>query len=358
MKSLIVDDDKYVRMCLGKLIPWDTLQFDEVLYADNGAEAFELAMEAQPDLIITDVKMPVMDGIDLCRRINEVDIETYIIMLSAYDDFEFARTALSYNVKDYILKPLREENLKQLTGKISELMSRHRHQQQYRRTVFNKDFSNRIFHSLRSFDLEDINCLFSKELPEMQLSQAEVKDFCLMLVDLLFDYLKEIGYNVDSDVYRRRVGAIEDILKTKTPAVTVRYTFNLYTELLSQSTKVPDVNLLVNEICRYIRKNISNADLSVTGIAKDLFITPDYAGSLFKKHMGVKLQTYIHNLRIDFASELLEDITLKVSEIAQKVGIPDNNHFGKVFKKSKGVSPTEYRNIRLTGNVKGTSVCD
>lgn len=355
MKSLIVDDDMYVRTGLGKLIPWETLQFDEVLYADNGASAFNLAIEQQPDLIITDVKMPIMDGVELCKKISEADIETYIIMLSAYDDFEFARAALSYNVKDYILKPLREENLKQLTDKIGELMSQHRRKQQYRRTVFNKDFSNQISNSLHSSDIEGINRLFMKALPEMRLSQAEVKDFCLVLVDLLFDYLKEIGYSADSDVYRKRIDAIDNILDTKTPADITQYTFNLYMELLSTAAKTPEVNLLVNEMCLYIDKHYTNPDLSVAGIANDLHIASGYAGPLFKKHKGIKLQTYINNLRVEQASMLLEDITFKVSEIGQKVGIPDNNHFCKVFKKIKGVSPKEYRNIRLMNNINVTN---
>lgn len=348
MKSLIVDDDKYVRMGLGKLIPWEAMHFTEVLYADNGASAYDIAIKAQPDLIITDVKMPIMDGVELCKKLSEADIETYIVMLSAYDDFEFTRAALNYNVKDYILKPLNEESIKQLIAKIEAIVSRHHRKQNFRRIIYSKELASRISASLHGFNRDDINSLFLHDLPEMQLEQTEVKDFCLLLIDLLFDHFVKNGYTGNEKINDKRKDAVEHILNAKTNSDIYSYTFNLYSDMLEfHGARNPEVNPLVNEMCLYIEKYYMDCDLNVAKIANDMHIAPGYAGPLFKKHKGISMLSYITNLRIEKASKLLEDISLKVSEIGQMTGIPDVNHFCKVFKKTKGLSPTEYRNIRL-----------
>lgn len=348
MKSLIVDDDKYVHIGLRKLIPWETLHFDEILYADNGASAFDIATREYPELIITDVKMPVMSGVDLCKKISEAGIETCIIMLSAYDDFEFTRAALNYNVKDYILKPLDAERIEQLIDKIKAMMSLRHRKQHLRRILYNNELPARVSDSLHRSDLEDINSLFQRDFPEMRLEWEEIRDCCLLLVHLLFDYLENLGFYTQEYLLPNRIDAVEHILNAKTPSEIYGYTNSLYADMMgSLSPKRTEVNLLVNEMCVYIGKNYLNADLSVAKIAQDMHIAPGYAGPLFKKHKGVKIQTYINNLRIEKASGLLEDIKLKVNEVGQKVGIPDTNHFCKTFKKAKGLSPTEYRNIRL-----------
>lgn len=351
MKALIVDDDKYVWMGLRKLIPWDSVHFTEVLWAENGSLAYDTSMKTHPDLIITDVKMPIMNGIDLCKKISESDIETYVIMLSAYDDFEFARAALKYNVKDYILKPLDEESIKQLITKIELIVSEHQRKQDFRRIVYSKELSNRIANSLKESNIDDIILLFQHDLPSMQLEQNEFKDCGLLLIDLLFDYLEKIGYCGNETINKKRADAVEYVLNTKIFTDIFDYTYNLYLDILeSHSAKRPGGNLLVNEMCLYVHKNYMKANLSVAKIANDLHIAPGYAGPLFKKHMNVRLNTYLNNLRIEESCNLLKDISLKVSNVGEMVGIPDTNHFCKLFKKLKGISPTEYRHIHFQSN--------
>ena len=143
VKALIVDDDRFVWMGLKNLIPWSDMNFNEVLWADNGETAYDIVMKTYPDLIITDVRMPVMNGIELCKKIYESNIiDIYIIMLSAYDEFEFARAAISYNVKDYILKPLDDSSITKLTEKIQVITNDLKNKNYYRNIRYNTELKS------------------------------------------------------------------------------------------------------------------------------------------------------------------------------------------------------------------------
>lgn len=348
MKALIVDDDKYVKIGLEKLIPWKALNFDEILYADNGAVAYDIALQEYPDLIITDVKMPVMNGVDLCKKISETDMETCIIMLSAYDDFEFTRAAMNYNVKDYILKPLDSERIEQLINKINAMISMQQRRRNLRRLLYNNELAARVSDSLHRSDLEDINSLFQQDLSGMQLERTEIRECCLQLAHLLYDYTGSIGFNLYESSLPKRMDAVETIFAAKTPSEIYGYTNSLYTGMMEAlSARRLETNPLVNEMCIYIDKNYADTELSVTKIAQELHIAPGYAGPLFKNYKGIRMQNYISNLRVEKALGLLKDIRLKVNEIGEMVGIPDTNHFCKIFKKAKGLSPTEYRNTHF-----------
>lgn len=348
MKALIVDDDKYVRMGLQKLISWDEMQFSEVLYAENGATAYETFVKAHPDFVITDVRMPIMNGIELCKKISESGIETIIIILSAYDEFEYARAALSYDVNEYILKPLDEARVKQLNEKIKLIVSEQKSKKNIRKIIYSKEWADRVTNSLHESDIDDISELFHQELAEMHLDQTDTKDCCLLLIDLLFKHLEKIGYQGNELLAQKRVNSIEHVLNTKTHVTLLEYILDLYIDMLeSKTTKSPETNLLVNEMGLYVHENYKNPDLNVKKISDDLHLSAGYAGPLFKKYKGITLNTFINNLRIEKSCKLLEDISLNVSTVGQRVGIPDTNYFCKLFKKIKGITPTEYRNIRL-----------
>ena len=102
----VVDDDFNVCQCFEELIDWPSLGCDPPVICRNGANALEKMNTRPPDLVISDLKMPVMDGVTLCREIRKRNADVEIIFLSAYEDFSTAQLALKYGVQDYILKPL------------------------------------------------------------------------------------------------------------------------------------------------------------------------------------------------------------------------------------------------------------
>lgn len=109
----IVDDEYEIRKGISTFFPWDMFGFKVVGQADNGKKALDFILKGnvQVDVLLTDVKMPVMDGIELTRKLREVRKDIIVIFLSAYSDFEYARDALKLGVYDYILKPTEYDQL-------------------------------------------------------------------------------------------------------------------------------------------------------------------------------------------------------------------------------------------------------
>lgn len=103
---VVADDEEELREAVCTMIPWQELGFRLVGSASNGLDALQLVEQHGPDLLLTDIRMPFISGIELARQVREVRPATHIAFLSGYDDFEYAQQAIRYNIISYMLKPL------------------------------------------------------------------------------------------------------------------------------------------------------------------------------------------------------------------------------------------------------------
>ena len=127
MKVLIVDDERLALESLSELIDWPANGYDLVGGATNGAEAMRLVDEFAPDIVISDIRMPVMDGLDLSKMIQEKYPQIKVVLLTAFRDFEYAQQAVRFGVTDYILKnQLNETNLLQLLDRLARDIEKNR----------------------------------------------------------------------------------------------------------------------------------------------------------------------------------------------------------------------------------------
>ena len=110
-KVLIVDDEVMIRNGLYNMIPWKNLEIDEVRTASCAQEALELARETKPDIVLTDICMPEMDGLEMTKLMLEFLPDLKVIVLTGYDDFKYAQKSCSLGVKEFILKPVDEVSL-------------------------------------------------------------------------------------------------------------------------------------------------------------------------------------------------------------------------------------------------------
>ena len=108
---LLADDEEEVRKGIIRKIDWENLGFQVVGDAENGEEALEKIEQLKPDVVMTDIRMPYMDGLTLSKRIRQKYPSTKILIFSGYDDFEYAQQAIKLNVTEYILKPVNVEEL-------------------------------------------------------------------------------------------------------------------------------------------------------------------------------------------------------------------------------------------------------
>jgi len=120
ISMLIVDDEPIISQGLRYTIPWETYGVDVIGEAADGKEALEIIAQQPVDLVLTDVRMPEMDGIELAKTIQAEFPVTRVIIISGYEEFEYAREALRYGVRDYLLKPVDIDQLLDTVQKMKE----------------------------------------------------------------------------------------------------------------------------------------------------------------------------------------------------------------------------------------------
>ncbi len=121
---LLVDDEADILQAMKRKINWETLGFRMAGTAENGQEALELAEQMHIDVVLTDIKMPFMDGLTLCRKLKENYRNMKVVIYSGFDDFEFAREAIHLEAEEYLLKPISAKDLENVFRKIKESLDK------------------------------------------------------------------------------------------------------------------------------------------------------------------------------------------------------------------------------------------
>ncbi|NOV04168.1 response regulator transcription factor [Paenibacillus planticolens] len=111
LKAILADDEPNILRNLQAVIPWEELEIDIAGTAKNGVEALELCSLHMPDLVMSDIRMPLMDGITFVQKLREINESCKVLMVTGYQDFEYARSLMRVGVSDYILKPINYEEL-------------------------------------------------------------------------------------------------------------------------------------------------------------------------------------------------------------------------------------------------------
>jgi two-component system response regulator YesN len=246
-KVLIVDDEKIVREGIVFGIDWKALGCVVIAEAENGIECLEAVEKYCPDLIITDIKMPKMDGIEMLKRLRISKNKTHVIFLTAYNDFEYAQNAVKLFATDYLLKPFENAELEETVLKICKTIANDREKK--------KDENNIINLMLKSGD------------------------------------------------------------KSK----------------------------YVNDALCYISKHYGDYDLCIKKIANEVGISESRLSHVLKKETDYSMGTYIRRYRIREAMKLLKKGKYKIYEVANKVGYKDITYFSTSFKKTTGISPSDYK---------------
>ena len=123
-RVVLVDDEEDIRVGISRKMDWARLGFTLVGEAENGEEALEKCEQLRPDVVLTDIKMPFMDGLELCRRLRQTLPAAKLVVFSGFDDFEYARQAVGMNVFEYILKPINAPELGQVMTRLKEELDR------------------------------------------------------------------------------------------------------------------------------------------------------------------------------------------------------------------------------------------
>lgn len=111
LRLIIADDEKIIRETIRSFIDWSSLGIEVVATCKNGLEAYDAILDTYPDIVLTDIKMPGLSGLELIERLTKTHDQIQFILLSGYEEFEYARKAMHYGIKHYLLKPCNEAQI-------------------------------------------------------------------------------------------------------------------------------------------------------------------------------------------------------------------------------------------------------
>jgi two-component system response regulator YesN len=149
LTAMLVDDEPNILRNLQSVLPWEELGIEVAALARNGAEALAKAEEVRPDLVLSDIRMPLMDGIAFVRALREGREACEIVMVTGYQEFEYAKTLLKYGVSDYILKPIDYDGLERTIRELAASIrakKRERRRQELRRNRMQRFAREKLLH--------------------------------------------------------------------------------------------------------------------------------------------------------------------------------------------------------------------
>ena len=221
MRLLIADDERTIRMGLLSL-PWETIGITKVYQVENGLEAMEVLKEKKIDILVSDIRMPGISGLELAEYIQKYAMDTAVVLLTGFSDFEYARTALRNGVEDYLLKPIRPKNILETISRVKDNLEKRRYQKnlvkQYETAVSSPDYQEQItwhFKGLQNQAMEILKDMAQNYSEGISLnSLAEKYHFSVGYLSRMIK--KETGYSFSEIVNSIRLTAAVELLADET----------------------------------------------------------------------------------------------------------------------------------------------
>ena len=223
---LIVEDEFRIGMLIKHLIRWDEFNMECVDVVDNGESAFELIQRVPLDIVITDIRMPKMNGLDLISKARELHEEMKFIVISGYKEFEYAHRALQYGVDDYLLKPINENELNKVMKKLhTELMEK------YQQSIEQMEMREAVSESRQIIKRDFLKNIIEQE-DEIQPEDTRVplEGEIYRGIDIKLDYVDYNKHDKKQDklTVERITSSVESILQTEAEEVLICEKENLH----------------------------------------------------------------------------------------------------------------------------------
>lgn len=336
---LVVDDEPMIRKGLEKLLQQCSGETEyRIRTAADGEEALRLIGEECPDFLFTDIRMPKMDGLELCRVLSGMGLKMQIVVISGYGDFEYAQKSMSYGVKEYLLKPVAKAVLQETLGKL-EAALRSGNKTGYVSVAKLDEWMERMEEAVWTLDRSALIRILEEcweELRGHQLSISELGELLEGTYKLLIKKLHIREFTPSRGIAEvKGVSSPEEAYESFSAQVVA-----VLEELRGKRKfKAKDP---VEEAKAYIEKNLAQ-EVSLEEVAEVLGLNASYFSQLFKQATGETFVHYRIRRRMEKAKKLLQLPHYRITDISYEVGYADHPHFTKTFKKYTGQSPSEYR---------------
>lgn len=391
-KLMIVEDEMFVRVGLENIVNWADYQLELVPSASNGKEALQHYEQYHPNLIITDIKMPEMDGLQLISQIRKEDKTVKFIVLTCLEDYQTAKQALNLSVSHYCNKS--DLDIEELKRYVDELMqeiarenveakqthsadSAEKDKRQWEDFLFCKkdcdltellrqyEKNNHSYYlvlgQMKGFGDEQNYGIVQSVLREILEKQqagsclAATKEYVVLLYSLENRSLEQQTEQIS--VYLRHLMlAMQNYFNiavkfASSPPFTDLREFTQQWENLSIGSKQEAV-LTLNEkqvssekifaVTQYVREHLAE-NITLASAAEFVHFSPGYLSTLFKQELNVSFSSFVLNLRIKKAKILLLQSDDTLYSIAEQTGFHDASYLVKVFKRVTGLTPNEFR---------------
>ena len=404
-KLLIVDDDEVICRGLGSCIPWKEYGIQNVHLAYDGEMALEYVEKEHSDIILADINMPFMDGMEFSMRVRQEYPDIKIILLTAYKEFQYAKKAVQLQIFEYLTKPFtNEEVLEAVLRAIKQL-----DKEKYFRTevkmnlelIKEKNLEEMILYG-RNDDEVWKNSFLTKTCTFLQVAilrvrmngyasdkaskaltnEEVVREWVIKEFRKMLDEEQKMGIFIQSSrivmVFQYesrdetknltdRLNTIIERMEREEPfflTVGVGQTYQgiengirSYEEAAEGVEKesvydgrsiiyfshLSDIEKRVNQAVEYIKENYLKPDLSLEEVSRFVNLSSSYLGNSIKKYKNVSYINLLNQIRIENAKRLLLKADIKTYEVAFLVGFNSSQYFSSCFKKATGMTPKDFR---------------
>lgn len=341
-KLVVIEDETFVINGIQAILK--RIRSDIVLCgsATDGLSGFDLLMDTRPDIILTDIRMPGMDGLSLIESIKPYLPNSVFIVISGYQEFEYARRALTLGVLGYLDKPITIPKVRLILDRAVEQLDYQNQNKLDTDQAFDEQI-DMLISVIRGGDVQDIiNCKsdllsFLSRISDLKTLKLWVYRAACIATSVFFSdspagnasekYFPSHAHLESLEDGRQVIDYLETILNRIVDELQLR---------AHNQECVP-----VAQILSYIDQHY-NQDIGLCELADLVHMNPSYLSSLFKEKVGVSFVKYLTGLRIEKAKALLRDGG-KVTRVCEQVGYHNYRYFCDLFKRIVGCTPGEYR---------------
>ena len=383
---LIADDEPKIRRGLRAQLSRLELPLRVVAEAEDGEMALEAAEKYRPDILLVDINMPFMNGLAFISALRRTRADARIIVITGYEEFEYARQALEMNVQAYLLKPLDIERLRAaLVAAIEGLQNerqRNRHfewaiaQIGARRDFLREEFlRDAVAGRVEADEIREFRVYFDFPSPvrmmlmlifapgeegekpwqhllrqyavqdALRLAAPSLDGYCLFSDDrgnvlMLYDAPEDMDEAICT-IVRDTLG--EDTGIALEPLASLTRLAETYDAAMERRQASRQLSPVVEAAKKFIGQHYAEPALGLNDVAGALGLHPSYLSRLMKQELGMPFSKYLTNVRISKAIELMRDPNRRIWQVAEAVGYSGGNYFSVAFKKVLGVAPADYR---------------
>ena len=338
-RVMVLDEDRSARYIFARF-PWERYGFEAPAAAASGRQALERLAEEPVDLLVADIRLPDMDGLDFLTAVRQRQDGLCTVLLSTYRDFSYVQQGIPLGVFDYLTKPFTMEAFSGLLQRVEIYLRRQRgvpeklvgngagHYPQLAEQE--KSLEALLFAGSPDFlpACRQFQADISLPAEQRRLLLASLMDKLTRAFDFRFPWVKNLADPANNEMLRRQ-GFIEQ-------AASLASRMERY-ELAQEHS-------LLRRICQQVQQTLEQ-DVSLHGVAASLGISADYAGRLFKRRTGVNFATFVMRMKMERGKALLAQRREHNYEISARLGYSNPDYFRQLFKNYTGMTPTEYRNL-------------